>query len=855
MKRRIKIVAIFMTIAVLCGVLAGCSLVSTNTERQAGRVMASVNVDLVKEFGNDVKVLGNDWDYNVSLTVTRREVISTVNYAINYYSQLYQQYGYTYSYEIDTLVESAINTLQTEKYTAIISMGQLLKNAATSGRLDALYCLTDEYQTKYGKTLVPEGVLTIAERYDAISSVNENMQSSIDKYVETYTKDERDTKVSAASDELSALYEAGYFVDSVTLGYLNDAGEFVQGVYKDYVIDDNDEDTKDLNYEKIYGRYTLIKYKDGAKVKGDDDKYIYGYVNMPIDSNDLTLAEKEDADFVDASITTKIATITMAGRVYQAPTDEDKTGYGIVSFTSDEEEYYLVAPRSKYVAPEEDEDEALETLRYTTRAAWADEANYTEEMKDFKQEIFKTTLDEYASDVEKNAYRQLRNDLSSNNVGYITSDPGKDDEAGHFNYVYFKGLQYYYDSQFISEVTSAAKAEVIEGLTISDEEIAQEYALLVAQDATQYVLLSEEEQVKKFFTTIKTDLTSVYYVPIEALKNTTFEVDPSKKEYDALFTKDGNGVVTDYNATYVTYDNVNDVYTMPYAFDNNDGTYTINMFYVAHILIKLDNVDGLSTQLEELYKDFSEEQKYEFIKMMCNYIETCPQLLSFLDNYDKDDVEDYTVSDVFETEVVNEVTTFKKYSLATVKTTILNALNGAIDSYDDVLEAFKLLMIQYNDDSGALSGSGYLISAGDMENSWMADFTAIGLQIYFNSLVNHTAITELDNGETSIDGYIGEAYTSYGLHIMMISFDPLQNIAVDTCVVDGKNYTGVGLNTELNLDGDTKYESLKDSLLTNKESKTYDTWKNGKVTDETVASHTVKNEKNLKALLSDLDNK
>ena len=177
------------------------------------------------------------------------------------------------------------------------------------------------------------------------------------------------------------------------------------------------------------------------------------------------------------------------------------------------------------------------------------------------------------------------------------------------------------------------------------------------------------------------------------------------------------------------------------------------------------------------------------------------------------------------------------------------------DSYDDVLEAFKLLMIQYNDDSGALSGSGYLISAGDMENSWMADFTAIGLKVYFNSLVNHTAVTELEDGETSIDDYIGYAYTSYGLHIMMVCFDPLQNIAVDNSIVDGKSYTGIGLNTELNLDGDTKYDTLKDSLLTNKESKTYDAWKNAKVTDDTVANHTVKNEKNLKSLLSDLDDK
>ena len=89
---------------------------------------------------------------------------------------------------------------------------------------------------------------------------------------------------------------------------------------------------------------------------------------------------------------------------------------------------------------------------------------------------------------------------------------------------------------------------------------------------------------------------------------------------------------------------------------------------------------------------------------------------------------------------------------------------------------------KYNDDSGALSGSGYLISAGDMENGWMADFTAIGLQVYFNSLVNHAAVTELEDGETQIDDYIGYAYTSYGLHIIMVCFDPLQNLTVDNSI-------------------------------------------------------------------------
>ena len=45
-------------------------------------MIATVSVDLVKEYGNGVKVLGDDWNYKVSMDITRRELVITVNYAI-----------------------------------------------------------------------------------------------------------------------------------------------------------------------------------------------------------------------------------------------------------------------------------------------------------------------------------------------------------------------------------------------------------------------------------------------------------------------------------------------------------------------------------------------------------------------------------------------------------------------------------------------------------------------------------------------------------------------------------------------------------------------------------------------------
>ena len=105
-----------------CVAFSACSLVTVNEERQANRVMATVTVDLVKEYGDGVKVLGNDWDYTVSMDITRRELISTVNYAINYYSQLYAAYGMTYNYDVETLLESAMKTLKSQKYNTICAM-------------------------------------------------------------------------------------------------------------------------------------------------------------------------------------------------------------------------------------------------------------------------------------------------------------------------------------------------------------------------------------------------------------------------------------------------------------------------------------------------------------------------------------------------------------------------------------------------------------------------------------------------------------------------------------------------------------------------------------------------------------
>ena len=847
MKKKGLLLLLICTLFVFSVMLSACSLIKVNEERQANRVIATVSVDLAEKYGNGVKVLGDDWNYKVSMDITRRELVITVNYAINYYMQLYAAYGMTYSYDAETLLESSLKTLKTQKYNTICAMGELLAESKSTGRYDALYCLTEEYQKIYGKTLVPVGVLTIAERYDAVKTVNEQLNTQLEGYIDDSADEERDNEKSEANDKLNGYYGDGYFVSGVTIAKKNADGTFSDGLYATEVIDDGNEETADLDYTKVYAKVKMTK-------SGSEDVFVY----TPIEEEDLTVAEDEEAGTTAKYMTAKQATISYSGRVYAEVTEDNEDGYEVEAFTSDAVKYTLVTPRTSPSADEEEETSLPESLRYVKTEVWNNENEYTDEMKELKTDIFNPNPETYADNEEKDAYRQLRSSLTSSNIGYISENPGKENVADYKNYIYYNGLAYYYESQFSTAVLSAKQYELGAEITetgVSRQEIEAEYELLVLKDKANYEYLSDEEQVTKFFNALKGStssdsssstaadgLASVYYVPIEALCSVSYEVDPTDKSYEPLFELDGDNNVISYNETYVTEED--GTYTMKYAYKNTtDGTYTINMIYVTHVLLSFDNVPGLADEYKNASADYTDEEKMVFIKLFAERIKTCPQLESFLAEYDAEKV--YKVSDVFATD---ENGNLKYQTYEEAEEAINNILTEAFNtgSFEELLNAFIRLTEIYDDDGGKLTDSGYVVSAGDMENGWYEDFTATALNMYFNLLVKEytpTGYEEADENELLTDR-VQDAYSDYGVHKMFISFAPLYHVAID-------EVSGIGLYTELNLEGSTRFDEIGESILETKRSKAYTDWI-AKMTEEDVNEHSTTNEKYYDWIVKDI---
>ena len=99
------------------------------------------------------------------------------------------------------------------------------------------------------------------------------------------------------------------------------------------------------------------------------------------------------------------------------------------------------------------------------------------------------------------------------------------------------------------------------------------------------------------------------------------------------------------------------------------------------------------------------------------------------------------------------------------------------------------------------------------------------------------------------DGIVKEdltanAYTDYGVHVMYVCFAPLFNVNIDV-------YGGIGIETELDIEGKTWKESIKDDLLELRKTNIYNEWKES-IEEETVEKYSVKNEKNYKSLLEEI---
>ncbi len=894
---------VFLLIAVMLSAIAlsGCSLVTLNKERQANRIMATVSdtLTLNKEATEVLKSVGIT-DYTVTIDINRRELITSANYIINQYQSLYQQYyGTNYSYDYETVLSDTLDSIISNRYYVIRAMEELLNNSSKE-RLAAMYmvCRPEEYKAVYGNKISPEGVLTIAEWYAAVGSVNKTFQNSLESYIDDETEKTRNDRISDADNKISEYYEQGYFVSGVSIlkeveqteeektqsktkeAYKNLAGEnepltvyaedgtkYQAGLYLDSIVltgavtsDDSASDapeSTELDYKKIFAAVELtLKKSDGKQVV---------YVPRPVSGSVISITRVSDAEFVGRYVRTRNVTVSYAGRVYAKVTADNDTGYTSETFTSDGEKYQAVFPRSALTEKEEEIDYLeKEDVRYASKADWEDfltvfdvakkelltDSDKYKNADEKKKLIYDGLADLYSAPFstiytgsdknEKDAYRQLRTALSSANIGFVEELPEDADKNGseYKNYTYYNGLFVHYSEQFMNYVLSALSYEKKAATEVTYAEIDEAYKAKVLKNKVNYDSIGYSDQLSKFFSD-NSDIAETYYVPMAALK-TQYEIKPTDKAYKALFTFDNAGNVTGYNNKYVI--EKDGKYYMSYIYDNGDGTYTINAFFVGHILFSFENVERLNNAIVDSgasiggYKDLDEDEKLKLFEALSDALTTNKQIAT--DGTLQENVK--VKEELFE---VGEDGKLVEESVNDVIARFEAAIAGK--TREEVLKIFEEYTVMYNDDSGKMKDPGYLVLSGDLSDGWVADFSNVSKEIYYTLL----AQDKDPNEELTF----ASAYGPYGRHYIMISFAPYYNVKLTTYNVNGETVYALDRDTVLNNAGDTQTDTIGKSLKESKGSAAYSDWQ-AQFTDEAINNATTRNEKNYKQLLKDIKN-
>ena len=909
MKKKGLIVLLLLVVMIGSIALSGCTLVKLNSDRQAGRVMATVSyeVNVTNQEAAEMLAKIGITDFSVGGEINRRELLSSTNYSINSMASLYEQYSMTYNYDFKTVLGDTLDSLVANNYYVLRAIEYLLNNSSTE-RLESMYmfCRPDDYKAVYGNKLSVEGVLTMSEWYSAVGSVNSTLQTMLDGYVESKEDGVRNDRISAADNKISEYYEQGYFVSDVYLVknvvleegeeakeafknaaeekgkvvvYDEDGEKYVSGLYvgdKGVVLTgkvDSDDSATDapasseLDYNKVYAAIEMTKKNGGDVV----------YVPRPASEASLSIARVTDADFAGKYIRTRSVTVSYSGRVYAEKTEDNDSGYTSKTFTSDAVEYKVAFPRNALEEKAEEIDYLeKEEVRYATKDTWnefytyiAEEGNYDSEKKelvtdgnaaydaleDDKKELYKGLASLYTAPFTmtysgddknvKDGYRQLRNTLSSAGIGFVESEPADKNSAEYASYKYYSGIYDYYNEQFRSVSLDAVKYEI--GLAVkndpakkvSDNEVLLSYVAKVSQDKAKYDSLSYADQIDKFFSNT-TSIDGVYYVPMKALSELTYEIDPNDKSYKALFTFNPDKTVSDWNRTYVTK-TTDGKYTMKYIYKNDDGTYTINAFFVGALLFSFGNDEDINNAVKidngklvsvAGYSDLSEEKQVELLNKLVDQLETRAQI-----------TEDGTLQE--EVTEIDQLYGEEKKSVRTIIDEIKNAINGK--NHDEILEVFKKYMAMYNDDSGKLNEPGYLITSGDVKDSWaMADFPNGAREIYYNLLAGGV------NPNEAVANVFGEGMTYYGLHYMMVTFAPYYRVELMKINIDGEECYALPMDMAYNLAGDTQAAKIREGLEEAKISSEYSAWQ-ASFEEETINSATVKNDKNYKSLIKDIE--
>lgn len=794
MKKKLLVPVLLLTL--ICGVLfSSCTFIKENNERVASSVVSTISYQYD---GNS-----NFPSQNLTLDITRTELLNYVNYIIYLYSQ------YQMDYDINDLLEEGLTSLRSQKYQMLQAMEYLMNNSSPQ-RVAAMYYFTDEYKAIYGEKITCEGLLTIAERYQAISDTNESFYESIDGYIEDYESENRELTLSTAKEILTGLYSDGYTVreeDGVAVAHMvdedaeNDTDKYADGLYQLLINSDYD----DIDYNKIYAKITLVK-------DGKDDVVVY----YPATESMVTLADDEDTNN-NPRLTNRTMTLS-----YQEPTTEtvavkdddgeDTTETTKTYITHDVvADYIKFAPRTA-IEKDDNGDVVEETIdyldgedykyRYVTSFTTDDEKEFVE-----KGQIFNINPQNLTA-AEKDAYRQFRQSKKSQYIGFDESD------------TVYNGLKYFYQTNFQSAILTAVQYEIgisaYDSDPITDDDVTQQFRNLAQKQKEEYDLLSNKEQVAKFAKTIGTNLETCYYIPLNALLNTTYTYTDA----------DGNEQ------------------EKAYAVENADGTYTIDMFYIAHILFKFDsNFQSIMDRATANLTDDKAIKQAKLDLIMSGLLDTNISSLDYPEITGEDLKDAYEIIlDNDNNPVLDEngQQQLKSIKVSEAYNQLMTALSAAATDADK-LEIFKEYMTKYNDDSGSLSSNiGYFIGMGDIEHSYDGeDFPDAAKSIYIDFLK-----------DGSIDDYTKVSFTSYGLHVEAISFTPFDHVAINDL---GSGLYTMSIDKALDLTGENTFDTtLRQSLISTLKTKAYSTWTSSITNDEAEAHSTV-NKKVLKAIKKDLD--
>ena len=446
MKRRlISIFALVLVVAMVASFAVGCNFFRENDYRVANETYVTVK-----------------HDNGVTLTVSYNEILDYCNSSSRLYSYV-NYYGLSVGEALDLCIQGKIQAT----YLLAEAMGYLTDASKTSQeRVSALY--------GGGAKGKAEDVLTFAERYLAIYSVNKSIDESLEANAKTAKEEDWSRAYRAIEDE--NVKEVVLTED--TLAYL---AKFFDGENGKCVIG------AELDNSKIKAQVVYDDDTKSAEFIVPSEGYSVAFSSAKTDN----YAEREEAK--NFTVLFKETKLNDKG---EEETEEHTYVY----------DYTLVYPRDVKAEAEEEVDYSVVTIDEVDVPRYAKDADIAPAVKKVAniRDVDKEYADLIANGGDKymiDAYRQLLENMKANN----------------------RDMSYFYKAQFDAQANTSFSEEVyikaekaFDASTDLDARIVKEYKYLAENQKNTYNGQDEEEVRKAFVSKISstgTGMDTLYYIP------------------------------------------------------------------------------------------------------------------------------------------------------------------------------------------------------------------------------------------------------------------------------------------------------------------------------------------------------